>query len=96
MFGTVYRMQAQPGKKAELVKTMMSEDRKIAGAKSFYVFDTGSDELHGVAIFDDEKTYRANANDPEQDKWYRKVRALLVADPEWHDGTITPWQNNRN
>ena len=96
MFGTVYKMRTKPGKKADALKTMMSEDRKIAGAAAFYVFDTGPDELHGVAVFDDEKTYRANANDPEQDKWYRQLRELLVAEPEWHDGTITAWPNGRN
>jgi hypothetical protein len=32
--------------------------------------------------------YRKNSESPEQDKWFRERRALLEADPEWHDGTI--------
>jgi hypothetical protein len=59
--------------------------------KAAYVFDTGGDELWGVAVFEDEATYRANANDPEQHKEYERFRQHLVADPEWHDGTIEAW-----
>jgi hypothetical protein len=39
-------------------------------------------------VFEDEKSYRANAADPSQGEQYQKYRALLDADPEWHDGTI--------
>ena len=30
----------------------------------------------------------ANADSPAQDARYRQFRALLEADPEWHDGEI--------
>jgi hypothetical protein len=96
MFGSVFRMQAQPGKKQELIKTMTEDDgRSPGGMRAAYVYDTGGDELFGVAVFEDEKSYRANAESPEQDKEYRRMRDLLVADPEWHDGTITPWPGNK-
>ncbi len=39
-----------------------------------------------VAMFHDEASYRKNADDPEQDAWYQRFRALLEADPEWNDG----------
>ena len=94
MFGTVYRLQTKPGKKEEAKRSMMLEDRRINGAVAFYLFDTSGDELWGTAVFEDEKTYRANANDPEQDKWYGKLREFLVADPEWHDGNIQAWPGN--
>ena len=42
-----------------------------------------------VAVFESKETYEANANDPAQDAWYRKFRALLTADPEWNDGEVT-------
>ena len=29
-----------------------------------------------------------NGRDPEEDRWYRQLRALLEADPEWEDGEI--------
>ena len=28
----------------------------------------------------------ANADDPERDRWYGRLRPLLPADPEWEDG----------
>ena len=44
----------------------------------------------GVAVFAIPKlgTYRANADSPEQDARYQKLRALLEDDPEWNDGEI--------
>jgi hypothetical protein len=96
MFGSLYRMSVKPGKKDELVRVMTDVgDRKIKGMRSAYIYDTGGSELWGVAVFDDEKTYRDNAADPAQDEWYRGVRDLLTADPEWHDGAIVPWPGNR-
>jgi len=95
MFGSVFRMQAQPGKKQQLINTMIGDARPVAGMRGAYLYDTGGDEVWGVAIFDDEKTYRQNAEDPAQDREYQKMRALLVADPEWHDGNITAWPGNK-
>ena len=89
MFGSVFRMQAKPGKKAELIRTMTDDARTPAGMRAAYLYDTGGDEVWGAAIFEDEKSYRDNAASPDQDQQYRKFRDLLVADPEWHDGTIT-------
>jgi hypothetical protein len=42
----------------------------------------------GVVVFDSEANYYNNAADPEQDRWYRQLRNLLMADPEWSDGDI--------
>jgi hypothetical protein len=98
MFGSVFRMLAKPGAKAQIMR-LMDEDsrmRSIPGFQSAYVFDAGGDELWGVAVFDNEKSYRDNASDPTQDEWYRRLRALLQADPEWHDGTIQAWHAERS
>jgi len=95
MFGSVFRMLVKPGAKAQVMR-LMDDDarmRTVRGFQAAYVFDTGGDELWGVAVFDNEKSYRDNASDPVQDEWYRKLRALLQADPEWHDGTIQAWHS---
>jgi hypothetical protein len=84
-------MQVKPGKKDEALRAMMEDNREIQGFIAAYVYDTAGDELWGAAVFNDEGTYRANANDPEQDKWYRRLRECLVTDPEWHDGTVQAW-----
>jgi len=41
-----------------------------------------------AVAFKDKASYVANARDPKQDERYRQLRALLAADPEWHDGEI--------
>ena len=43
-------------------------------------------ELIGAGVFEDKASFMANASDPEQDRWYRRLRELLEADPEWEDG----------
>ena len=95
MFGNVFRMQAAPGKKAEIVKLFTQVDRAVDGAVAFYLFETPGDELWGVAVFRDEKSYRANSASPAQQAEYASLRALLVADPEWHDATdVHVWPGN--
>jgi len=34
------------------------------------------------------ETYHANAASPEQHARYLRLRALLTAEPEWHDGEV--------
>ena len=46
------------------------------------------DEFMAYAMFADRQTYDANSNDPAQHAWYEQLRAYLVADPEWFDGTL--------
>jgi hypothetical protein len=88
-FGSVFKMKPKAGQKQALIGLFKSgrQPGDMAGFISAHIFDCG-DEVWGVAIFKDEKAYRDNANDPEQDKEYRQMRALLNADPEWHDGTV--------
>ncbi len=95
MFGTVAKCKTKPGKRDEVIKTLMSDDRPVKGMQAAYIYETGADEVFMVGVFADEATYRANASDPEQDKEYRKLRDLLVEDPEWHDGNIVPWPGNK-
>jgi len=92
MYGTVFRMKAKPGKEAALVESFRKWEKerkpKVPGAVASFVLksDKGSGEFLGVAVFADKASYTANAQDPEQDKWYRQLRALLQYDPEWNDG----------
>ncbi len=92
MFGTIFRARPKQGKTDEIFKLMEEEGsarmRSVKGFRVSYTLQESNGVVWGVAVFDDEATYRANASDPEQDKWYQKFRALLEADPEWHDGTI--------
>ena len=42
MFGSVFRMQAKPGKKPELMRMMTDEPQRVPpGMVAAYAFDTG-------------------------------------------------------
>ncbi len=94
MYGSVFRMKPKAGVSARQVEeVMMSNERTPKGMISAMLLreDSGGD-IWGIAVFEDEKTYRANASDPSQDAEYQKFRALLDADPEWHDGSISEFR----
>jgi hypothetical protein len=84
-------MKAKAGKADEL----MAQERSVAGRKPkglvavhIYRLDADSDEFIMAVLFDSKESYVANANSPEQDAEYQKMRALLDADPHWHDGEV--------
>ncbi len=95
MYGTVANLRLKSGSGPALVALMeeWGRERKphVRGAVAGYVLqpDDRSSEAILVAVFEDRATYRANADDPEQDRWYRRVREHLEADPTWTDGEIT-------
>jgi quinol monooxygenase YgiN len=92
MYGTIFRMKVKSGQEQAVVDNFNDWQRerrsKVKGAIGALLMkpDAGSGELVGVAVFEDKATYEANANDPEQDRWFRSLRELLDADPEWEDG----------
>ena len=94
MYGTVARMRIVPGHEQQL--QAFSKDwtqqraAKVPGYVASYVLtpDAGANELLLVAVFKDRESYRKNAEDPEQDTWYRRLREHLAGDPEWTDGEI--------
>jgi quinol monooxygenase YgiN len=91
MYGTVARMVAKPGGEAALMDLLRQFDqRKPQGALGVYTYRMDSDpnEFYLVAVFRDRESYVTNAESPEQDAEYRKMRDLLMADPEWHDGEM--------
>jgi quinol monooxygenase YgiN len=93
MFGTIARVTVQPGKDAEFlaIGEAWSRERGAAtGQVAEYVFKAEGREREYfiVGIFRDRDTYYANARDPETDRWYRRMRATLEADPEWNDGQV--------
>ena len=94
MYGTIARVHVKPNHEQQL-QAMNDEwaqgrGRQVDGFVASYVLrpDDQPDELLLVAIFRDRDSYRANASDPEQDRWYRQMREHLQADPEWTDGEL--------
>ena len=91
MYGTVARFRLIPGKEAELSGFLREFDQaKVPGAVSEYLYrtDDDSNEYYLAVVFADREQYMANADSPESDARYQKLRALLETDPEWHDGEI--------
>lgn len=93
MFGTVARIVVEAGKERdflEIGEQWTKERGEMTGQVASYVLKTEDDagEHYLVAIFRDRAAYYANAADPETDRWHRRMRATLAADPEWHDGEV--------
>ncbi len=89
MYGTIARVKIDPAKLEEL-KALGQRIGVAPGQVARYVFRMDADpgELFLIAIFESRETYWANAQSPEQAQRYQEMRALMVADPEWHDGEI--------
>jgi hypothetical protein len=68
----------------------VNRERTVPGAIASYLLvpDDHAAAVLLVAVFSDKDAYVANAQDPEQDRWYRRLRDLLVADPTWEDGEM--------
>ena len=93
-FGSIFRMAVQPGRKEELKKMMTGQrPTAIKGMRNVHLFDTGADEVWGVAVFTNEKSYRDNASSPAQNQRYQEMRRLLLSDPEWHDANVQSFQS---
>ena len=91
MFGTVFRARPKPGGLEKIMKLNEEEATRRGAIKGWirtYILEESSGDIWGTVIFESEEAYRANASDPEQDKWYGRMRELLEGDPEWHDGVI--------
>ncbi len=92
MYGTISRMKAKLGREQKLIAVFHDWERErkpqTPGAIGGLLIkpDGKSDEFIGVAVFQDKESYRANADDPGQDAWYKELRELLVSDPTWEDG----------
>jgi quinol monooxygenase YgiN len=93
MFGTIATMRPKAGQEtaaAEAIDDWWRErSSKAEGAVCLHLYrGAAAGELVMAVVFDTQEHYEANANDPEQDAWYRSLVALLEADPEWADGDV--------
>ena len=89
---TVFSMQVKPGKLDDLMGLMgderAEEMRLRAGGWESTVVGKSKDnpsEIWITVTWDNSENYMKNAQSPEQDAWFQKMRALLDADPAWHD-----------
>jgi len=89
MYGTIARVKIDPTKIEEL-KVLGDSMGTAPGQVARYVYQMDADpgELFLVAVFESKEAYWANAASPEQNERFMRLRALLLEDPQWHDGEI--------
>lgn len=91
MYGTVARMKIKAGQEPAIQQLIkVYQDLKIDGhvSTTLYRADGDANELWMAVAFRDKAAYMKNADSPGQNDRYQQMRALLTADPEWHDGEI--------
>ncbi len=91
MYGTIARVRLKPGMENAAMQAIREEDdAHIPGLIKQYIYrmDADPNTYYIAVIFENKETYFANANSPEQHARYLKMRALMEAEPEWHDGEI--------
>jgi len=89
MYGTIARIKIDPAKLDEL-KDLGRRMGKAPGQITRYMYQMDADPgvFFLVAVFESKEAYWANANSPEQHQRFTDLRALLLEDPQWHDGEI--------
>ena len=94
MYGTIAKVTVKSDKLAEL-QALATSLALAPGQIARYVYrmDANPQEYMLVAVFESREAYRANADSPEQYERFMELRAMLTADPEWHDGEIVDAQS---
>lgn len=89
MYGTVALLKFDPANQQALID--MQEQQESRAVEGFLGADILLGDTAGEAVlvvrFTDKESYDKNADSPEQNDQYVAWRALLSADPEWHDGS---------
>ena len=86
MFGTVARMKFKPGSFEKMQDLMRGfEERQVKGFvfNAVYRSKSDPDEVWLVVGFEDEASYRANAENPQTDQMAQQYQTLMAAPPEW-------------
>jgi hypothetical protein len=92
MYGSIFKIRPKAGKEQDIVRMTEEWARerqpKVKGSLGGCLYKLDNGGLMGVGIFQSKEDYRANAESPEQDAFYRRWRELMESDPEWNDGEI--------
>ncbi|HEX9776206.1 MAG TPA: hypothetical protein VGB83_11610 [Actinomycetota bacterium] len=94
MYGTVGKFTVKPDRVEEFLalqdewtETMKPRLPK-GGAMMMYRLDSDPTVFFVAAAAPDKEAYFTLADDPEQDKWFRRVHECLASEPEWNDGEV--------
>jgi len=94
MYGSVFRLRPRPGHEQALIEELIRwRHERYPQAVGFVGWvclapESRSGEYVNTLVFRSREAYLRNANDPEQDRWYCRLRSHLESDPEWEDGEV--------
>jgi hypothetical protein len=93
MFGTVAHSRLKEGVTVDQLKALFAgsdiNDTAI-GSVALLVFESTSDprDIWIATAFESRDAYFKNANSPEQNARFERMRAVMEGTPEWHDGNV--------
>ena len=91
MFGTIARTRLKEGVTVQQLKALFeSADDQPAGAVALIVYQSPDDprDVWIASAFESRERYFKNADSPEQNARFERMRALVDGPPEWHDGNV--------
>jgi quinol monooxygenase YgiN len=91
MFGTVARFRLKEGATVDQLNAITAgADDRPAGSVALLVFQSDKDprELWIATAFENRDSYFKNADSPEQNARFEKMKELMEGAPEWHDGEV--------
>ena len=91
MFGTIARTRLKEGVTVDQLKELFAGvEGRPAGSVSLLVFQSANDprDIWIASAFESRDAYFKNADSPEQNARFERMRALLEGQPEWHDGDV--------
>ena len=84
---SIANIQVKKGHEEELLKGFNSNEPKPEGMFAWFIMNPDQkDEWIGVAVFESQDAYVANANRPEQHESFLKIMEHLESEPTWTDG----------
>jgi len=92
MFGTISRMRLKEGVTIDQLKDEIgNENDRPASSLALIVLQSVDDprEVWVAGAFESRDAYFQNADSPEQNARFERMRALVEGGPpEWHDGNV--------
>jgi heme-degrading monooxygenase HmoA len=90
MYGTVARIRVKPGMEQALIAELDAHAAQVPGYREGHLYRLDKDPSAYLLtiVFDSKEAYVANAQSPEQNARYQRLRAAMAEDPEWMDGEI--------
>lgn len=98
MYGTIAHLKLKPGiDLSENLKRQMESALTTNGLIGSYLYHSDNDpnEAWLVVMFESREAYHANAQSEEQNERFVDMMRYMAAEPEWHDGEIIWFADQR-